>query len=155
MIKSVAVVGAILSYSLWMSDNFSYKEFVHSDTANRYGILNEPEPYHIENGKALFLNVLQPIRDKFGRTIVTSGYRNEQLNRLVKGVDDSQHMNGEAVDFYVPGYSLKQVCEWIDKNLEYDQLILEPSWIHVSYSKSHNRKEFLVYKKGKLVSFYK
>jgi hypothetical protein len=41
----------------------------------------------------------------------------------------------------VRGIDNKAVCDWIIKNLEFDQLILEKSWVHVSYKKP-NRKEF-------------
>lgn len=144
---------AVLLMVFGMSDSFTYNEFVHSDTANKHGIANVPSTEHLENGKALFENVLQPIRDEWGEVIITSGYRNPELNKLVGGVWNSQHMTGQAVDFKVYGHSPREIAEWIDNNLEYDQLIIEPSWIHVSYDIKHNRKQFLLYKRGNFVEY--
>ena len=134
-----------------MSKNFSYDEFVYSETALIAGIDNTPNNTHIQNGKLLFENVMQPIRDKFGKVIVTSAYRNPHLNKMVGGIEDSQHVSGQAVDFVVRSTNHKKVCQWIIDNLEFDQLILEPSWIHVSYSNDVNRNEVLTYHNGMFI----
>jgi len=134
-----------LSYSVMMSDDFTYREFVHSDTAIKHGIENKPDSLHIRNGKVLFNNTIQKIRDYWGPVIVTSGYRNPLVNQLVGGVADSQHMHGQAVDFYVPGHNLKKIFEWCVDNLKYDQIILYNSWIHISYvSEKQNRNEVII-----------
>ena len=85
-------------------------------------------------------------------------YRCYALNVMVGGARASQHMTGEAVDIEVPGTSNWELAEWIKKNLQYDQLILEnctdlendPSsgWIHISYSRMGNRKQDLTIKCG-------
>jgi hypothetical protein len=67
-----------------------------------------------------------------------------QLNAAVGGVPDSQHLNGEAVDIVVPDKEV--VAQWIIDNLDFDQLIIEPTWLHISYKKNGNRKEVLNYK---------
>lgn len=124
-----------------MSANFTLREFLKSQTATRKNIDNYPTEEHLDNGVILFANVAQPVRDHFGPTIITSGYRSPKLNRAIGGSENSQHCLGQAVDLEVPGVSTFDVARWIDQNLEYDQLILElytpgdtnSGWVHVSY----------------------
>lgn len=125
-----------------LSENFTLDEFVRSQTADRRGIYNTPRREHIDNAVELAHNVLQPIRDHFGPTIITSGYRSEQLNAAIGGSPRSQHRFGEAADLVIPGVPTPDVCEWIVANVGFDQLILEffdptnqnSGWTHVSYT---------------------
>lgn len=135
-----------------LSENFSLSEYTKSQTASRKNIDNTLGDEHLESAKALFENVAQPIRDYFGPTIITSGYRSPELNEAIGGSSRSQHSKGEAVDLEVPGVSTAAVAEWISNNLDYDQLILEgyesgitnSGWIHVSYkSDGSNRNQNL------------
>lgn len=135
-----------------LSKNFSLREFTKSQTASRKDIDNTPSGEHLEAAKALFENVVQPVRDHFGPTIITSGYRSPALNEAIGGSATSQHSKGEAVDLEVLGTSTAEVCEWIAANTEFDQLILEffepgdinSGWVHVSYkADGTNRKECL------------
>jgi hypothetical protein len=48
-----------------LSANFQLSELVKSQVAERKGIPNNPSPSHIDNLKALCVNVLQPIRSHF------------------------------------------------------------------------------------------
>ena len=81
-----------------LSKNFTLSEFTKSQIALRQGIDNTPGPEHLENARALFGNVVQTVREKFGPTTINSGYRGPALNRAVGGSATSQHCNGEAVD---------------------------------------------------------
>ena len=62
----------------------------------------------------------------------------------------SQHAKGQAADFEIPGISNYDLAEWIEDNLEFDQLILEcykggnTGWVHCSYIPD-GRKESLTY----------
>ena len=58
-----------------LSRNFTLLELIKSDTAIRRGIDNNPNADQIEKLKGLCENILQPVRDHFGRVKVTSGYR--------------------------------------------------------------------------------
>ena len=61
-----------------------------------------------ENLEKLCKEVLQPIRDKYGKAItVTSGYRSPKLNAAVGGVKTSQHVLGQAVDIKCTSTSIK------------------------------------------------
>ena len=132
-----------------LSKSFDLSEFLISQEAVRRNIDNTPSPEQIECLQSLCVNILQPVRDYFNSpVIITSGYRNPVVNKLVGGSSHSQHCNGQAVDFTVAGQSLLSVAKYIRENLLYDQLIYEfDSWIHVSYSNS-NRKQLLTINAG-------
>jgi len=135
-----------------LSKNFTLAEFTKSQTAERKGIDNTPEGDHLEAAKALFENVVQPVRNCFGPTVINSGYRSPALNEAVGGSSKSQHCKGEAADIEVPGVANAELAEWIYNNLEFDQLILEfytpgipdSGWVHVSYKAgAENRRSVL------------
>ena len=131
--------------------NFKLSEFFASSTADKNGIKNEPhidERATIERNINLLVdNVLDPIRDRFcAPVIITSGYRCPQVNKLVGGVDNSQHMSGYAADFHVKGFTSSMMYRLflcISDTLEFDQLIYYRSKniIHVSYVENCNRHE--------------
>jgi zinc D-Ala-D-Ala carboxypeptidase len=63
-----------------LSANFQLSELVKSQVAERKGIPNNPSPAHIDNLKALCVNVLQPIRSHFDSPVlISSGYRSAEL----------------------------------------------------------------------------
>lgn len=130
---------------------FTFKELLHSEVALRNNIVNLP-PRHeavqvYYNLVALVDNLLDRIRERFAvPMIITSGYRCERLNKLVGGVDNSQHMKGEAVDFRFTGSSHKEMTEAffeIAEEFDFDQLIYykKKGIIHISYSNSNNRHQ--------------
>ena len=135
-----------------LSNNFRLNELIRSQTAERKGIDNTPSAEHQENLKSLCTNVLQPIRDHFGKVVtVSSGYRSPELCIAIGSKTTSQHAKGEAADFEIFGVSNKVLADWIHNNINYDQLILEfwspedpnKGWIHCSYSRDNNRKQYL------------
>ena len=134
-----------------LSKNFTLTEFTKSQTALRLGIDNTPSDEHLDAAKLLFENVVQPVRDHFGPTVINSGYRGPALNEAIGGAATSQHCRGEAVDIECPGVPNHEVAEWIQNNLDFDQLILEfytqgipdSGWVHVSYIPEGNRKQSL------------
>ncbi len=146
-----------------LSENFTLQEFTKSQTAERRGIDNTPVEGHLENAKALFENVVQPVRDNFGVTVINSGYRSGDLNYAIGGSNTSQHCKGQAVDIECPGTSNYDVAKWIEENLDFDQLILEfytpgipdSGWVHVSYKSEDNRKGVLTAMKENGKTVYK
>jgi len=135
-----------------LSENFSLQELTKSQTATRKGIDNTPSEEHQENLKSLCTNVLQPIRDHFGKVVtVSSGYRSPELCTAIGSKTTSQHAKGEAADFEIFGVSNKELSDWIHYNTQYDQLILEywnesdpnSGWVHCSYSQGKNRRQYL------------
>ena len=91
-------------------------------------------------------NVLEPARAKLGQPIrVNSGYRCSVHNAKVGGVFNSQHMNGEAADICCDDNH--RLAEIIKENGCYDQLLVYPTFIHVSWKRRGvNRNQ--VIKKG-------
>ena len=135
-----------------LSENFSLVELTKSQTAERKGINNTPSTEHQENLKRLCESILQRVRDHFGRVVsVSSGYRSEALCLAIGSKTPSQHATGEAADFEIYGLSNKELADWINENLYYDQLILEywkkedpnSGWVHCSFSLNGNRKQYL------------
>ena len=125
---------------------FTIKELCHSDTAIAKGIDNTPSEDVKKNLEALIDNVLDPLREWYGKPIyVNSGYRCPALNKAVGGVSNSQHVKGEAADIDVHSTEENQkLYDYITQNLEYDQCIWENNgaWLHVSYKKEGgNRKQ--------------
>ena len=109
-----------------LTENFSLKELTSSQTAERKGIHNYPTPLHQVNLRSLCTNVLQRVRDHFGRVVsVSSGYRSVELCVAIGSKTTSQHAKGEAADFEIFGLSNKELADWVNENLDYDQLILE------------------------------
>jgi D-alanyl-D-alanine dipeptidase len=146
-----------------LSTNFTLQEFTKSQTAIRQGLDNTPSTLHLHSAKLLFGNVVQPVRDNFGVTVINSGYRGPKLNEAVGGSSRSQHCKGEAVDIECPGTANYDVANWIKENLEFDQLILEfytpgipdSGWVHVSYKAEGNRKSVLTAMKENGKTVYK
>ena len=134
-----------------LSRNFTLSELTKSDTAIRRGINNNPNAEQIEKLKALCENILQPVRDHFGRVKVTSGFRSAELCVAIGSSVNSQHARAEAADFEVVGTDNVELFDWIKNNLEPDQLILEfytpgepnSGWIHCSWIADKPRASYL------------
>ena len=146
-----------------LSRNFSLQELIKSDTAIRKGIDNNPNADQVEKLKALCENILQPVRDHFGRVKVTSGFRSVDLCMAIGSSANSQHAKAKAADFECMGTDNAELADWINQNLDYDQLILEfytpgepnSGWIHCSYTTDQPRKQFLHAYKSEGTTKYK
>jgi len=136
-----------------LSNNFSLNEMTKSQTAERKGISNNPSEDHMNSLKALCENVLQKVRDHYGKVVsISSGYRSPELCVSIGSSVNSQHAKGQAADFEIFGTSNADLCKWISENCDFDQMILEyhtvgepnSGWVHVSYrSDGENRKQIL------------
>ena len=98
------------------------------------------------------------LRDYYNKPIyIASGYRCQILNNLINGSENSQHMEGKAVDIDTLEDNVL-LFEYIKDKLIFDQLIWEfgddymPAWIHVSYNQPYNRKQILraILREGKI-----
>ena len=134
-----------------LTKNFSFEEMYRSDTAQRCGIDNKPQTEEVvENLRALCLEVLQPLRDHLGKpVVVSSGYRCKDLNKKVGGVENSQHLKGEAADIKVRDREeLIDVMRYIMDETDFDQLIREKSgsteWVHVSHKRNGNNRRMVL-----------
>ena len=130
---------------------FTIKELTKSTTAKNKGIDNTPGPLIIKNLESLVDNILDPLREAWGKPIqVTSGYRCPKVNKAVGGSSTSQHVKGEAADIRViPNTRAgnKSLYELIKKlGLPVDQCINEYdySWVHVSFGPRNRRMYFAI-----------
>lgn len=123
-----------------------------SETALRHDLDNTPSQDVISNLQALAVNVLQPIRDHYGKGVkVSSGFRHPEVNARVGGSRTSDHCRGMAADIEIPGVSNAELAEWIKANLPFTQVILEfytqgipdSGWVHVSYDPANLKKQAL------------
>lgn len=120
-----------------ITDHFYWNEVTESDMAARLDIDNTLPPDLVpviistarkaEKIRAL-LN--EPMK-------ITSWYRSLALNTALRSKPTSQHIKGEAIDFTSPSYSTPlSICRRILNYRElipFDQLILEHTWVHVSF----------------------
>lgn len=150
-----------------LSKNFTLHELCKSEIASRNRFDNSPDYSEIDNLTELSVKVLQPIRDKWGSTSIRSGfrcfeveknlyrkkvsniYRNYGIAGVFKWFRRKSHPRGQAADIEIVGLDNKKLFEWVKRNLEYDQVILEyyeegepnSGWVHVSYRRGHNRNQ--------------
>ena len=155
--------------NIYLTPHFKLSEFTDSRTAQKHGIVNVPGPEEVENLKRLCEGTLEPLREAIELPIiVTSGFRTKALNdKLAHASSTSQHMRGQAADFYVghtdttdstdkgasTGSATASHRELLIKafreiltnpKIGFDQLILYPTFIHVSFvSKEKNRRGIL------------
>lgn len=145
-----------------ISEHISYKEAVRSITAIRNHIDNRPSKQQLENMHKIADYVFEPLREGLGGypIIIGSFFRCKELNTLIGGATNSQHMalRGAAIDLdndnVKEGPDNAAIFNYILDNLDFDQLIWEygtdhkPDWVHVSFNKGSNRKQVLRCDKG-------
>ena len=120
-----------------LSRNFSLRELTrttHSECDNTPGTREK------ENLRLLAQQLLQPLRDAWGKALtVNSGYRSAEVNKRVGGARNSYHMRGLAADIGCGTDSLKamalaQICQRM--NLPTAELIVSRRgatyWLHVA-----------------------
>lgn len=137
-----------------LSPHFTIEEFTSSGTAKRIGSPNQPNEIELGNLKQVarrmeavrFLLNDAPIK-------VTSAFRDERTNKAVGGVANSDHRLGWAVDFHATKYGTPfDICNrLVAANragvLQFDQLIHEHTWVHISFN-PRMRNQLLTLKKG-------
>lgn len=118
---------------------FTLEEFLTSSTAKQKSIENLPSFEIVEHIKELG-EFLDELREAWGSGIrVSSGFRNDDLNKAVGGVKDSAHKTGYAADLQPSNGKFKEFKEFIVKWLQdndklFDEAILESNkkteWVH-------------------------
>ena len=136
-----------------LSPHFTLSEASKSQVALRLGIDNTPPPTVIPKLRLVAETILEPCRAKFKKPFSPSSwYRCPELNRAIGSKLTSQHVQGEAVDFEIPGVSNLDVARFIRDELLFDQLILEffdgspdSGWVHCSFTDPYTRNDVLVF----------
>ena len=95
------------------------------------------------------LEHLDKVRELINLPItISSGYRSFQVNKSVGGVSTSQHCLAEAIDIICKLDNKDLFLKIVNSTIEYDQIIYEGTWVHISFKKQGNRKQPLI-KQGK------
>ena len=133
---------------------FTYNALTRSSTAEAAGVPNTPGAVEKYNLKELIINLLDPIRCIYGtQIIVSSGYRNIYVNKLVGGSPTSNHVFGYAADLQSDGERGANRIYNIALDFKYDECYLESKdvkdkngriidtswWVHVAYKKEGNK----------------
>ena len=137
-----------------ISRNFSTEEFSASETAAKYGIVNQISTTEQRDAIfALVRKVLQPLRDLYQKPMkVNSGFRTPELNARVGGVATSQHCKGEAADIetgnHTESYRLARLAKTTPAIFkEIDQMILYPTFVHFSHRLKGKQRNQIIYNK--------
>ena len=89
----------------YLTPNFTLQEMTRSAMGRAMNLDNTPNAEQRYNLLCLCEDVLQPLRDHYDMpVVVSSGFRSPEVNQLVKGATNSQHMNGEAADIHGAGW---------------------------------------------------
>jgi hypothetical protein len=127
--------------TMQLTEHFSLEEMTASEWAQRHDVENLPPPAIAARLKSTAEN-MELIRALLGVAIhVNSGYRSPQVNQGVGGAPTSAHCDGYAVDFQCPQKANYEAAQEIaGSDLEFDQLILEYGWVHISFAPAMRRE---------------
>jgi len=138
-----------------LTEHFTLEELTKSSIADKYKINNTPNATMINELRRLCNDILEPIRQRYGKPIiVTSGYRCPLLNKKVGGAKNSDHRYGSATDLRAKDGNNKELWDIIiqmikEEKITCRQLINEYnlSWIHISQNNRYNgyRKNQIIY----------
>ena len=123
----------------YLSAHFSLSDALKSPTADHDHIINNPT-FGTISVMAMTASKAERVRAKLRNLpmVVNSWYRCEELNTAVGSKPTSQHIVGEAIDWVCPQFGDPvNICTYLLpylEELEIDQLILEHTWIHMSFS---------------------
>lgn len=126
------------------SEFFTLAELTRSETAARHKIDNTPPAAIIKNLQYGVDMVLDPLRRIYGKPIkINSGYRCPQLNKIVGGVANSWHQEGNAADIHIESADeAKILFSNLQKLPSVDTLLFEHSktaqWLHVQWNMAKN-----------------
>lgn len=123
-----------------MKSYFTIEELCASQVAKNLHIDNTPPANIVENLKRL-IEFLNPLREAWGSPIrINSGFRCDRLNTAVKGVNNSAHLTGNAVDMTPVNKKQTEFENFVvnylkNHDLKWDQCLKEKSktdqWLHL------------------------
>ena len=140
-----------------LSEHFVLGELTKTKHVTEDG--NIPSRVVIENLKRLCL-WLEELRFRYNERyvsqeepiVINSGYRSPQLNKIVGGAKDSNHLTGCAVD--IRTYGIEQAMRYAvilmdyadDSNLDFDEILIEKNskgsiWLHFAVRPKDNRRK--------------
>ena len=105
---------------------------------------NKPTLQDVVNMAYGCLLLLEPARAIVGPVIVNSGFRNSRVNRLVGGVDNSQHTRGQAADIRpADSRQFQRLVEFLRTSPYTDQLLTGSRWLHISWNPFAQPRHFV------------
>lgn len=139
--------------------NFTLSEMVHSGTAERLGISNNPDAM-TRVRLTETIRLLECIRAEWEDYCnqhnlgtpairVSSGYRSPELNKAVGGVKNSAHVEGYAADLQPVNGNQDEfekffATDFSKMGYAFDQIIIEKSktsrWVHVGYKRADGKQ---------------
>jgi len=127
-----------------VSKYFTYADLSVSTTAKQEGIPNKI-PQELLVTAVQSARSMDAVREYLAKPVIpVSWYRSLALNTRIKGSKTSQHMKAEAIDFISPSFgSPVDICFSLREarsEILFDQLILEHSWVHISFALNPTRK---------------
>jgi len=129
-----------------VTPHFSLAELTHTD----HRLLdNTPNPGELANLKRL-AEFLETVKTTLGGKpiMINSAFRSKAVNDAVGSKDTSQHRQGLACDFRVPGMTPDAVVRALLK-LPFDQIIREyDAWTHISIADKPRRQALIIDKLG-------
>jgi zinc D-Ala-D-Ala carboxypeptidase len=134
-----------------LSPHFTLAEATFSERAAREYISNLPDKWQMSN-MLVAATGMEQIRTLLGNVEIriNSWLRVAKLNAVTPGSSiKSDHMTGSAVDFVAPEYgSPFEIASRIAaSDVQFDQLIYEYTWVHVSF-RPGNRRSILTLQRG-------
>ena len=129
-----------------MTPHFTLAELTHTDHRS---LDNTPNAAELANLKRL-AEFLETVKTTLGGKpiMINSAFRSKAVNDAVGSKDTSQHRQGLAADFRVPGMAPDAVVRALLK-LPYDQIIREyDSWTHISIADKPRRQALIIDKAG-------
>lgn len=124
------------------SEYFTLAELTRSETAASHKIDNTPNKAVIDNLQYGVDMVLDPLRRLYRKPIkINSAYRSPQLNKLVGGVPNSWHQDGNAADIHISSdEEAKILFSYLQKLPSVDTALFEHSktaqWLHVQWNRT-------------------
>ena len=114
-----------------LSNHFLLSEFLN---VGKYPD-NLPTPQALFNLKYGCQYLMEPARQVVGPILVNSGFRNEDVNRHVGGVKNSQHLTGQAADIRPKDpRKFQLLVDFLRTSPYTDQLLTGNGWLHISWN---------------------
>jgi putative chitinase len=129
-----------------MTPHFTLAELTHTEHRK---LDNTPNAQELANLQRL-AEFLETVKTALGGkpVMINSAYRSKAVNDAVGSKDTSQHRQGLACDFRVPGMAPDAVVRALLK-LPYDQIIREyDSWTHISIADKPRGQRLIIDKLG-------
>ena len=129
-------------FSFKITPHITYGEFALGQEARRF------DHQHQCDTATKLAQFLEKVRAQFGGRpiVITSGYRDAQINRQVGGASQSEHLYSRplegAVDFVIEGADMMAVQAWCDREWPFSLGYAAPQFIHLGRRSDGQRRRW-------------